>query len=74
MDLEIAREISSIEGLAADGELHPMQQAFIEHDAVTTEAPDVTIESVDVRDDVVGRLGGKGVGSFGQMGIAAAPS
>jgi xanthine dehydrogenase YagT iron-sulfur-binding subunit len=27
------REITTVEGLAADGELHPMQQAFIEHDA-----------------------------------------
>jgi xanthine dehydrogenase YagT iron-sulfur-binding subunit len=27
------REVTTIEGLAADGELHPMQQAFIEHDA-----------------------------------------
>jgi xanthine dehydrogenase YagT iron-sulfur-binding subunit len=27
------REVTSIEGLAADGELHPMQRAFIEHDA-----------------------------------------
>jgi len=26
------RAITSIEGLAADGELHPLQQAFIEHD------------------------------------------
>ena len=26
-------EITSIEGLARDGELHPMQQSFIEHDA-----------------------------------------
>ena len=26
-------EITSIEGLARDGELHPMQDAFIEHDA-----------------------------------------
>jgi xanthine dehydrogenase YagT iron-sulfur-binding subunit len=27
------RDVTTIEGLSADGELHPMQQAFIEHDA-----------------------------------------
>jgi xanthine dehydrogenase YagT iron-sulfur-binding subunit len=27
------QEVTTIEGLARDGELHPMQQAFIEHDA-----------------------------------------
>ena len=27
------REVTTIEGLAADGQLHPMQAAFIEHDA-----------------------------------------
>ena len=27
------REVTTIEGLASDGELHPMQSAFIEHDA-----------------------------------------
>ena len=27
------REVTTIEGLASDGELHPMQRAFIEHDA-----------------------------------------
>src|SRR5881409_3337338 len=26
-------EVVSVEGLARDGELHPLQQAFIEHDA-----------------------------------------
>jgi xanthine dehydrogenase YagT iron-sulfur-binding subunit len=26
-------EVTTIEGLAADGELHPMQRAFLEHDA-----------------------------------------
>jgi xanthine dehydrogenase YagT iron-sulfur-binding subunit len=28
------RDVTTIEGLAADGELHPMQRAFIEHDAL----------------------------------------
>jgi len=27
------RDVTTIEGLAADGQLHPMQQAFIDHDA-----------------------------------------
>jgi xanthine dehydrogenase YagT iron-sulfur-binding subunit len=27
------REVTTIEGLASEGELHPMQSAFIEHDA-----------------------------------------
>ncbi len=27
------RAVTTIEGLAADGELHPMQKAFVEHDA-----------------------------------------
>jgi xanthine dehydrogenase YagT iron-sulfur-binding subunit len=28
------RRVTTIEGIAADGELHPMQQAFIDHDAL----------------------------------------
>jgi len=28
------REIETIEGLARDGQLHPLQQAFIDHDAL----------------------------------------
>jgi xanthine dehydrogenase YagT iron-sulfur-binding subunit len=28
------RDVTTIEGVAEDGELHPMQQAFIEHDAL----------------------------------------
>src|SRR6266487_6370061 len=27
------RDVTTIEGLANDGELHPMQQAFVDHDA-----------------------------------------
>jgi xanthine dehydrogenase YagT iron-sulfur-binding subunit len=27
------REVTTIEGLSTDGELHPMQRAFVEHDA-----------------------------------------
>ena len=39
---------------------------------VNADAPDVTIEFVEVRDDVVGPLGAKGVGEIGQVGTAAA--
>ena len=28
------KEVLTIEGLAGDGELHPLQQAFVEHDAL----------------------------------------
>lgn len=28
------REVGTVEGLAADGELHPVQRAFVEHDAL----------------------------------------
>jgi xanthine dehydrogenase YagT iron-sulfur-binding subunit len=28
------REVTTIEGLAAGGDLHPLQRAFIEHDAL----------------------------------------
>jgi len=31
-DME-GREVTTIEGLAKDGKLHPLQQAFIDHDA-----------------------------------------
>jgi xanthine dehydrogenase YagR molybdenum-binding subunit len=39
---------------------------------VNADAPDVTIEFIDVHDDVVGPLGAKGVGEIGQVGTAAA--
>jgi xanthine dehydrogenase YagR molybdenum-binding subunit len=39
---------------------------------VNADAPDVTVEFVDVRDDVAGPLGAKGVGEVGQVGVAAA--
>ena len=40
--------------------------------AVNADAPDVTVEFVDVEDDVVNPLGVKGVGEIGQVGVAAA--
>jgi xanthine dehydrogenase YagR molybdenum-binding subunit len=40
--------------------------------AVNADAPDVSVELVEVRDDVVGPLGAKGVGEIGQVGTAAA--
>ena len=40
--------------------------------AVNADAPDVTVEFVEVRDDVAGPLGAKGVGEIGQVGVAAA--
>jgi xanthine dehydrogenase YagR molybdenum-binding subunit len=40
--------------------------------AVNADAPEVTVEFVDVQDDVVGPLGVKGVGEIGQVGAAAA--
>lgn len=39
---------------------------------VNADAPDVTIELLEVRDEVVGPLGAKGVGEIGQVGTAAA--
>jgi xanthine dehydrogenase YagR molybdenum-binding subunit len=39
---------------------------------VNADAPDVAVELVEVRDDVVGPLGVKGVGEIGQVGTAAA--
>jgi xanthine dehydrogenase YagR molybdenum-binding subunit len=39
---------------------------------VNADAPDVTVDFVDVDDTVVGPLGVKGVGEIGQVGVAAA--
>jgi xanthine dehydrogenase YagR molybdenum-binding subunit len=39
---------------------------------VNADAPDVTVDFVDVHDDLVGPLGAKGVGEIGQVGMAAA--
>jgi xanthine dehydrogenase YagR molybdenum-binding subunit len=39
---------------------------------VNADAPDITVDFVEVSDDVVGPLGVKGVGEIGQVGVAAA--
>ncbi|MFC5207127.1 xanthine dehydrogenase family protein molybdopterin-binding subunit [Pseudonocardia sulfidoxydans] len=39
---------------------------------VNADAPEVTVDFVEVHDDVVGPLGAKGVGEIGQVGVAAA--
>jgi xanthine dehydrogenase YagR molybdenum-binding subunit len=39
---------------------------------VNADAPDVDVELVEVRDEVVNPLGVKGVGEIGQVGAAAA--
>ena len=39
---------------------------------VNAGAPDVTVDFVEVADDLVGPLGAKGVGEIGQVGAAAA--
>jgi xanthine dehydrogenase YagR molybdenum-binding subunit len=39
---------------------------------VNADAPDVIVDFVDVRDELVGPLGAKGVGEIGQVGVAAA--
>jgi xanthine dehydrogenase YagR molybdenum-binding subunit len=40
--------------------------------AVNADAPDVDVDLIEVRDDVVNPLGVKGVGEIGQVGVAAA--
>jgi xanthine dehydrogenase YagR molybdenum-binding subunit len=40
--------------------------------SVNADAPDVTIEFVEVEDELVGPLGAKGVGEIGQVGTAGA--
>ena len=39
---------------------------------VNADVPDVTVELIEVRDEVVGPLGAKGVGEIGMVGAAAA--
>jgi len=39
---------------------------------VNADAPDVSVEFVEVHDELVGPLGAKGVGEIGQVGVAAA--
>lgn len=39
---------------------------------VNADAPDVTVDFVEVKDDLVGPLGVKGVGEIGQVGVGAA--
>jgi xanthine dehydrogenase YagR molybdenum-binding subunit len=39
---------------------------------VNADAPDVSVDFVEVQDDLVGPLGAKGVGEIGQVGVAAA--
>ena len=40
--------------------------------AVNADAPDVEVDLVEVRDEVVNPLGVKGCGEIGQVGVAAA--
>jgi xanthine dehydrogenase YagR molybdenum-binding subunit len=39
---------------------------------VNADAPDVSVDFVEVHDELVGPLGAKGVGEIGQVGVAAA--
>src|SRR5262245_56218905 len=54
--------VTTIEGLASNGALHPLQQAFIDIDVIFVDEPD----------DIINPLGINGVGEIGIVGVAAA--
>src|SRR5262245_18046305 len=54
--------VITIEGLASNSALHPLQQAFIDIDVIFVDEPD----------DIINPLGINGVGEIGIVGVAAA--
>ena len=64
--------VTTIEGLSDGGVLHPVQQAFIDHDAFQCGYCTPGQIFVEERDEIVNPLGVKGLGEIGVVGVAAA--